>query len=85
MQRVCASWVPRILKDGGKRKCSEEFLLRLRSARGQFSIPTDKTRPHYSDPKGKPESSVLKTPRALQPSKNMSISTCPSCLGTSTA
>ncbi|XP_052681413.1 protein GVQW3-like [Crassostrea angulata] len=68
MQRVCARWVPRRLKEEEKQRrvlCSREFLRRVRSGRENFLdriITTD-------DPEGKQASSVWKTPGTPPPKK----------------
>ena len=75
MHRVCARWVPRLLKVEEKQKrisCSKEFLRRLRSGQEEFLnriITTDETWLHYYDPEGKRESSVWKTPGTPPPKK----------------
>lgn len=75
MQRVCARWVPRLLKEEEKQRrvlCSREFLCRVRSGRDNFFdriITTDGTWLHYYDPEGKQASSVWKTPGTPSPKK----------------
>nr|XP_034307818.1 histone-lysine N-methyltransferase SETMAR-like [Crassostrea gigas] len=76
MQRVCARWVPRLLKEEEKQRrvlCSREFLRRVRSGRENFFdriITTDETWLHYYDPEGKRASSVWKTPGTPPPKKD---------------
>lgn len=75
MQRVCARWVPRILKYEEKQKrisCSLEFLRRHGSGLQNFLdriIIIDETWLHYYDPEGKRDSSVWKTSGTPPPKK----------------
>ena len=75
MHRVCARWIPRLLKVEEKQKrisCSKEFLRRLRSGQEEFLnriITTDETWLHYYDQEGKRESRVWKTSGTPPPKK----------------
>lgn len=75
IQRVCARWVPRLLKEEEKQRrvlCSRKFLRRVRSGRENFLdriITTDETWLHYYYPEGKRASSVWKTPGTPPPKK----------------
>ena len=82
MHRVCARWVPRLLKVEEKQKrnsCSKEFLRLLRSGQEEFLnriITTDETWLQHYDPEGKRESSVWKTPGTPPPKKAKVSNTC---------
>lgn len=90
MQRVCARWVPRLLKEEKQRRvlCSREFLRRLRSGRENFLdriITTDETWLHMT--KRESESQVFGKHREhhhqkRQKSQNLSVRVCSSCLWT---
>ncbi|MES9994114.1 MAG: hypothetical protein ABW098_19350, partial [Candidatus Thiodiazotropha sp.] len=74
MSRVCARWVPRLLKEEEKQRrvtASEAFLKRHEEDATFLSriITTDETWLHYFEPEGKRQSSVWKTPATPPPKK----------------
>lgn len=75
MSKVCARWVPRLLKDHEREtrvRCSEEFVRRVEQEGDTFLdriVTTDETWMYHFDPETKAQSCVWKTPGTPPPTK----------------
>jgi hypothetical protein len=78
MSRVCARWVPRLLKEDEKERrvaASTEFLKRVTADDSLLdrTITCDETWLHYFEPEGKRQSSAWKTPGTPPPKKARAV------------